>query len=89
MDTEVGRGVGVSSTWFQAGVGRASTADACGAPGRGDSGAVSLRLGGGVRWRSGPRPHPEAPDLGQVDPWVVQAMAQRSPSPCCWNLMLF
>lgn len=36
MDTEVGRGVGVSSTWFQAGAGRASTADACQAPGRGD-----------------------------------------------------
>lgn len=36
MDTEVGRGVGVGSTWFHAGAGRASTADACQAPGRGD-----------------------------------------------------
>ena len=45
MDTEVGRGVGVSSMWAQAGAGRASTADACGAPVRGDAGAVSLRSG--------------------------------------------
>ena len=86
MDTEVGRGVGVSSTWAQAVAGRASTADTCGAPVRGDAGAVSLRSG---ERRSRPRPHPEALDLGQVDPWVVQVMAQGSPSPCCWNLMLF
>lgn len=28
-------------------------------------------------------------DLGHVDHWVVQAMVEGSPSPCCWNLMLF
>ena len=79
MDAEVGRGVGVSSTWSQAGAG---TADPGGAPGRGEAGAVSLSsVGQALTGR------PRA--SGQGDTWVVQATTQGSPSLCCQNPMLF
>ena len=87
MDTEVGRGVGQ----FHVVPGRGWQSKHCRrlqGTRQGRCGGCEPAVGGGGR-RSGPRPHPEAPDLGQVDLWVVQAMAQGSPSPCCWNLMLF